>query len=373
MRGDIVVDVARHKVTLRGESLDLTPTEYNLLLYLMKNAGRTLSHRAILQHVWGTEYGEEAEYLRVYVGKLRQKIEADQALVTAQVAVSEITGSSDARIVPLKDEIPLIGPNPDNVDTWLKTAADNNLNIRVAKSSAEAAEQSLDAAWAGHYPTLQLVGTALDGEDNSVAPGVGGRIEQEYETTNVQLLLTVHDELVFEAVSGEGEGELTGELRLGASTGPAAVVVPLLLGTPLLTRLGPGGSEVASGPRPATFAWHAAALLLLAAPHYAGLTIGRDLTFDVVSNLQVGAVLLLSLPVGVMLACAITPGTWSRTWRHPFATIAIWLLGGRSSERRCAAMRRASPTASLNVRSTIRPPPMGWVSHTSSGRPVSCS
>ena len=77
VRGDIVVDVGRHKVTVRGESLDLTPTEYNLLLYLMKNAGRTLTHRTILQHVWGTEYGEESEYLRVYVGKLRQKIEAN--------------------------------------------------------------------------------------------------------------------------------------------------------------------------------------------------------------------------------------------------------------------------------------------------------
>jgi DNA-binding response OmpR family regulator len=76
-RGEIVVDVARHQVTVRGQSLDLTPIEYNLLLYLMKNAGRTLTHRTILQHVWGSEYGNETEYLRVYVGKLRQKIEAD--------------------------------------------------------------------------------------------------------------------------------------------------------------------------------------------------------------------------------------------------------------------------------------------------------
>jgi two-component system KDP operon response regulator KdpE len=41
----------------------------------MRNAGKVLHHRAILQHVWGSEYGDEAEYLRVYVGKLRQKIE----------------------------------------------------------------------------------------------------------------------------------------------------------------------------------------------------------------------------------------------------------------------------------------------------------
>jgi len=69
--------VERHKVKVRGDVVELTPTEFNLLVYLMKNAGKVLHHRAILQQVWGTEYGEEAEYLRVYMGKLRQKIEAD--------------------------------------------------------------------------------------------------------------------------------------------------------------------------------------------------------------------------------------------------------------------------------------------------------
>jgi len=77
VRGEIDVDVERHIVRVRGEKIDITPTEFNLLVYLMKNAGKALPHRAILQHVWGTEYGDEAEYLRVYVGKLRQKIEGD--------------------------------------------------------------------------------------------------------------------------------------------------------------------------------------------------------------------------------------------------------------------------------------------------------
>ena len=76
-RGEIEVDLERHKVSVRGKDIDLTPTEFNLLVYLVKNAGKALHHRAILQHVWGQEYGDEAEYLRVYVGKLRQKIEAD--------------------------------------------------------------------------------------------------------------------------------------------------------------------------------------------------------------------------------------------------------------------------------------------------------
>jgi two-component system KDP operon response regulator KdpE len=75
VRGEIEVDVERHQVKVQGDIVELTPTEFNLLLYFMKNAGKTLHHRAILQNVWGTEYSHEAEYLRVYVGKLRQKIE----------------------------------------------------------------------------------------------------------------------------------------------------------------------------------------------------------------------------------------------------------------------------------------------------------
>ncbi len=77
IRGDIIADLERHEITLRGKLLDLTPTEFNLLVYMMRNAGKALSHRMILKNVWGPEYGEEAEYLRVYIGKLRQKIEED--------------------------------------------------------------------------------------------------------------------------------------------------------------------------------------------------------------------------------------------------------------------------------------------------------
>ncbi|MBK9052345.1 MAG: response regulator transcription factor [Chloroflexi bacterium] len=77
--GELLVDQERHQILLRGEPVELTPTEFNLLVYLMENAGKVLTHRAILQKVWGTEYGNEAEYLRVYVGRLRQKIETDPA------------------------------------------------------------------------------------------------------------------------------------------------------------------------------------------------------------------------------------------------------------------------------------------------------
>ncbi len=77
VRGEISADLVRHQITARGRLIDVTPTEFNLLVYLMKNTGKVLSHRIILQHVWGTEYGEESEYLRVYMGKLRQKVEED--------------------------------------------------------------------------------------------------------------------------------------------------------------------------------------------------------------------------------------------------------------------------------------------------------
>jgi two-component system KDP operon response regulator KdpE len=77
LRGEICAEPAIHRVTMRDQAIELTPTEYNLLVYLMRNAGKVLTHQAILQHVWGPEYGGEAEYLRVYIGRLRQKIEAD--------------------------------------------------------------------------------------------------------------------------------------------------------------------------------------------------------------------------------------------------------------------------------------------------------
>ncbi|MCA9956896.1 MAG: response regulator transcription factor, partial [Anaerolineales bacterium] len=79
LRGDIAVDLERHEVQARGHLVELTPTEFDLLVYLMENAGKVLPHQTILQNVWGPEYGQESDYLRVYVGRLRQKIETDPA------------------------------------------------------------------------------------------------------------------------------------------------------------------------------------------------------------------------------------------------------------------------------------------------------
>ncbi len=77
LRGEIAVDLDRHEVQAHGQAVDLTPTEFDLLVYLMENAGKVLPHQTILQNVWGPEYGQESEYLRVYMGRLRQKIEVN--------------------------------------------------------------------------------------------------------------------------------------------------------------------------------------------------------------------------------------------------------------------------------------------------------
>ncbi len=76
---DLVVDFARHEVLLRGESVKLTPTEYQLLQHLAKSAGRVLTHQTILGKVWGREYLQETNYLKVYIQHLRQKLEQDPA------------------------------------------------------------------------------------------------------------------------------------------------------------------------------------------------------------------------------------------------------------------------------------------------------
>jgi DNA-binding response OmpR family regulator len=75
--GPIEIDFAQHRVTVAGQIVKLTPTEYRLLTYLALNANRVILHRELLRAVWGPEYGDETEYLRVYMRYLRQKLEAD--------------------------------------------------------------------------------------------------------------------------------------------------------------------------------------------------------------------------------------------------------------------------------------------------------
>jgi two-component system KDP operon response regulator KdpE len=84
--GELQIDLASRLVKLDGQEVNLTKTEYELLRLLATNRGRVLTHRELLQHVWGPEYGEETEYLRTFIRNLRRKLEKDpsrpQYLVT---------------------------------------------------------------------------------------------------------------------------------------------------------------------------------------------------------------------------------------------------------------------------------------------------
>jgi two-component system, OmpR family, KDP operon response regulator KdpE len=74
---DLTIDLARRLVLLRSNELKLTPTEYEILKYLVLHAGRVVTHRQLLRAVWGPNFQEETHYLRVYVGQLRRKIETN--------------------------------------------------------------------------------------------------------------------------------------------------------------------------------------------------------------------------------------------------------------------------------------------------------
>lgn len=73
--GDLEVDAVRHRVTRGGAELKLTPKEFELLSFLARHAGRVVTHKQILAAVWGPAHTEDTQYLRVYIGQLRQKVE----------------------------------------------------------------------------------------------------------------------------------------------------------------------------------------------------------------------------------------------------------------------------------------------------------
>jgi two-component system KDP operon response regulator KdpE len=80
VNGPLVMDLVRHEVFLNDELLAFTPKEYNLLRYFMVHRGKMLSHREILKEVWGDSHGEDTQYLRVFVGQIREKIEKDPSV-----------------------------------------------------------------------------------------------------------------------------------------------------------------------------------------------------------------------------------------------------------------------------------------------------
>lgn len=77
--GEVTVDFLHRLVTKNGEAVHLTPIEFKLLAALVRNAGRVLTHKQLLREAWGSGHAERSHYLRIYMGHLRQKLEADPA------------------------------------------------------------------------------------------------------------------------------------------------------------------------------------------------------------------------------------------------------------------------------------------------------
>ncbi|MEO9167937.1 MAG: response regulator [Aestuariivirga sp.] len=96
--GSIVINTVKHAVTKDGRSIHLTPKEFDLLLLMMKNADRVLTHKQILNVVWGPAHTHDVQYLRVMVGQIRQKIESDpsypEILVTEAGVGYRLNGNS---------------------------------------------------------------------------------------------------------------------------------------------------------------------------------------------------------------------------------------------------------------------------------------
>ena len=77
--GDFRIDTAAHKVTVKGSEVRLTPKEFELLVFMARRPGKVIQHRTLLGAIWGGQSIEQTEYLRVFVGQLRKKLEADKS------------------------------------------------------------------------------------------------------------------------------------------------------------------------------------------------------------------------------------------------------------------------------------------------------
>ena len=75
--GDVTIDIDERRVVVGGKEIRLTPKEFDVFKYLVNNAGKVVTHRALLQTVWGWESTDQTEYLRVFINQLRRKIEVD--------------------------------------------------------------------------------------------------------------------------------------------------------------------------------------------------------------------------------------------------------------------------------------------------------
>ena len=99
--GALAVDLVRRQVTLGGREVRLSPKEYDLLRLLVQHAGRVITHQQLLREVWGPAQAKETQYLRIYVGQLRAKLEPDPAhprLILTEPGVGLPAGRRGARL-----------------------------------------------------------------------------------------------------------------------------------------------------------------------------------------------------------------------------------------------------------------------------------
>ena len=75
--GDFLMDAEAHSIAVQGKAIHLTPKEFDLLLHLARHPGKVMTHRALLTAVWGSQSAHQPEYLRVFIGQLRKKLEAE--------------------------------------------------------------------------------------------------------------------------------------------------------------------------------------------------------------------------------------------------------------------------------------------------------
>ena len=116
--GGLRVDLARRQVFRAGEEVHLTPNEYKLLATLVQHAGKVLTHRQLLKAVWGPTYLTEVHYVRLYMGQLRHKLEADPARPRyLRIAVN--LEMADPEFVPL-----VVGRRPQLRDAVIMTLSD---------------------------------------------------------------------------------------------------------------------------------------------------------------------------------------------------------------------------------------------------------
>jgi len=105
INGLLRIDLVRHEVFLADELIPFTPKEYNLLRYFMTHRGKMLSHREILKAVWGEAHVDDTQYLRVFVGQIREKIEKNPSIPVRIITEAGIGYRMEvAEIVPLHEQ-----------------------------------------------------------------------------------------------------------------------------------------------------------------------------------------------------------------------------------------------------------------------------